>query len=93
MKIFIYFLLIVNIIGAYLVFFDKRAAQKHQWRIRESTFFLFSALGGSVGVYSAMRLFHHKTLHKRFMIGIPLIALTEITAFIGVYINFKGALF
>lgn len=32
-----------------------------------------AALGGSLGMYITMRKIRHKTLHKRFMIGIPLI--------------------
>ena len=64
---------IVNVAGFILPAVDKRRAKKDRWRIRESTLFLISALGGSVAMYISMRLFHHKTKHKRFMIGIPVI--------------------
>ncbi len=64
---------IVNVAGFILPAVDKRRAKKDKWRIKESTLFLISALGGSVAMYISMRLFHHKTKHKRFMIGIPVI--------------------
>ena len=71
---------IVNVAGFILPAVDKRRAKKDRWRIRESTLFLISALGGSVAMYISMRLFHHKTKHKRFMIGIPVIIVLQLGA-------------
>lgn len=73
MKYLLYYLLAVNVLGACAVFLDKWKAKHGRWRIRERTIFLWCAAGGCPLVYGAMRLCHHKTLHKRFMIGIPLI--------------------
>lgn len=79
---------IVNVAGFILPAVDKRRAKKDRWRIRESTLFLISALGGSVAMYISMRLFHHKTKHKRFMIGIPLIIVLQLGAVFAVWYFF-----
>ena len=65
------YLLIINIIGWVLPVVDKKRAKKDQWRIKERTLFLVSALGGAVAMYISMKKYRHKTKHKRFMIGIP----------------------
>jgi uncharacterized membrane protein YsdA (DUF1294 family) len=56
---------------------DKRRAEMHQWRIRESTLFLLAILGGSVGALTGMLVFHHKTKHLKFMIGMPAILIAQ----------------
>ena len=78
MKIIEIYLLLVNFLGILLTISDKKRAKQGAWRIRERTFFLVSAVGGSIGTYAAMRLFHHKTKHRRFMIGLPLLILAQI---------------
>lgn len=79
---------IVNVAGFILPAVDKRRAKKDKWRIKESTLFLISALGGSVAMYISMRLFHHKTKHKRFMIGIPVIIVLQLGAVFAVWYFF-----
>ncbi len=75
----IYFV-VINVIGFVLPPIDKNKAKKDKWRIRERTLFIVSILGGSVAMYISMRIFHHKTKHKRFMIGIPVIIILQIAA-------------
>lgn len=76
-------LVVINLL-TFLVFgWDKWKAkykEKHQSarRVPEKTLFLLSALGGSVGALLGMRVWHHKTLHRSFRIGIPLILLLQI---------------
>ncbi len=70
-------LIIISAVGFVLPIVDKRRAQRDKWRIRERTLFIVSILGGSVAMYISMRIFHHKTKHKRFMIGIPLIIILQ----------------
>ena len=79
------YLLLVNLIGAILVVTDKKRAKKNQWRIPERNFFICCILGGCPAVYGAMKIFHHKTLHKRFMWGIPAIFILQIIALIFLY--------
>ena len=81
--IFLY-LTVISLISVIVCVSDKSRAKKGKWRIKESTLFLLSALGGSAAMYITMRVIHHKTLHKRFMIGIPLIALIQAALFISV---------
>lgn len=57
--------------------FDKLQAKRGRFRVSEKTLFILSIIGGSVGAYTAMRLVRHKTRHKRFMIGLPLIILLQ----------------
>ncbi|MDD6175461.1 MAG: DUF1294 domain-containing protein [Firmicutes bacterium] len=71
--ILIVYLLLINLIGAGLVVSDKKRARQNRWRIRERSLFLAAALGGCPGVYLTMKKIRHKTQHKRFMIGLPLI--------------------
>lgn len=80
MHYFLLYLLIVNLIGIMCTALDKRRARRGGSRIPEKRLFLLCALGGCPGIYAAMRLFRHKTLHKRFMWGIPLIFMLQIAA-------------
>ncbi|MCD8248994.1 MAG: DUF1294 domain-containing protein [Lachnospiraceae bacterium] len=73
----VYFI-IMNIIGFALMGVDKRKARKHLWRIPEKTLFLVSIIGGSVGTLLGMYVFHHKTKHWYFVVGMPLILALQI---------------
>ena len=57
---------------------DKRKAKKNLWRIPEKTLFLSAILGGSAGAIAGMYVFHHKTRHWYFVIGMPLILVIQI---------------
>ena len=80
-------IVIWNVIVFALFGIDKYKAKRGKWRIKESTLFLLSALGGSAAMYITMRLIRHKTLHKRFMIGIPLIIIAQ-TALLIIAVRF-----
>lgn len=77
-KIFILYLIIINIFTFILVYIDKQKAVKHKWRISEKNYFIISILGGCLGMLLGMKIFHHKTKHPTFYIGIPLILITWI---------------
>ncbi|MFV0344436.1 MAG: DUF1294 domain-containing protein [Anaerocolumna sp.] len=68
----IYFILI-NITGFLAMGTDKKRAIKKTWRISEKQLFMYAMLGGSIGSIAGMKVFHHKTKHKRFQYGMPLI--------------------
>ncbi|MCH5324115.1 MAG: DUF1294 domain-containing protein [Eubacterium sp.] len=76
---------VISLIGFILPAVDKRKAKKDKWRIQEKTLFIVSLLGGSAAMYISMRIFHHKTKHKRFMIGIPLIIVLQAAAIFAVW--------
>ncbi len=75
--ILVYFLFI-NVVTFIAFGVDKRKAKHNKWRIAEKTLLGLAAIGGSVGALLAMRMFHHKTKHKKFYIGVPVIILLQI---------------
>lgn len=82
------YLLVINIVGFIMSAADKSAAKRHKWRVPEKNLFAVSILGGAVGTYISMLLFRHKTKHKRFMIGIPLIITAQLSLLI--FLIFEG---
>ena len=87
------YLAAISLLAIILTLRDKRAARKGQWRIKENTLLLVSVLGGSVAMLLIMRLIRHKTLHKKFMIGIPLIIILQITAVFFIWWRLTGSTF
>lgn len=83
---------LINLIGAGTVLVDKSRAKRGAWRVRERTFFIYCIIGGCPGVYFAMRAIRHKTLHKRFMRGIPAIFAVQIACAFFVYYQFGQVL-
>lgn len=68
----------ISVIAIVAAVYDKRAA-RHGWqRIRERTLFGIATVGGALAMYVAMCLVRHKTKHKRFMIGLPLITAVQV---------------
>ena len=70
-------LIVINTISVFICIADKIKAKKHRRRISEKTLFLLSFLGGALFMYVTMRLIRHKTLHKKFMIGLPAIIIAH----------------
>ncbi len=84
MKYFIYYLILMNIIGFIQMGIDKNKAVKHRWRIPEATLFLTAFLGSAFGSWIGMYVFHHKTKHMAFVIGMPLITVLHILCIYGI---------
>ena len=78
MNIILYYLLAVNIATFFLYGIDKYKARKGRWRISEATLLMMAFIGGSIGAWSGMRLWHHKTMHKKFKYGIPIIIIIQV---------------
>ena len=78
MNIILYYLLAVNIATFFLYGIDKYKARKGRWRISEATLLMMAVIGGSIGAWSGMRLWHHKTMHKKFKYGIPIIIILQV---------------
>lgn len=80
MKYFLMYLAIISVIAVIMTVSDKSRAKKHKRRIAEKTLFGTAVLGGSAAMYLTMLLVRHKTKHKRFMIGLPLIMIVQMAA-------------
>lgn len=76
-NIIIYFI-VMNLIGFFIMWLDKRKAKKGAWRIPEKTLFIITALGGGIGTNAGMYAFRHKTQKIQFVIGLPFITILEI---------------
>ena len=74
----LYYLIAINVLTLILFGVDKLKAKKHWWRIPEATLLLIAGMGGSAGALGGMYLFHHKTMHKKFYIGVPVLLLLQI---------------
>lgn len=80
LRIVLFYLLAANLLTFVTYGIDKYKAQHNKWRIPEATLLLLAALGGSIGALLAMRVFRHKTLHRKFRYGVPAILLVQIAA-------------
>jgi uncharacterized membrane protein YsdA (DUF1294 family) len=91
MLYFALYLAAISLVAIILTAHDKRAARRHQWRVRERTLLLVSALGGSAAMLVTMLLIRHKTKHAKFMVGIPIIIVLQIAlAAALVWLRVKG---
>ena len=72
------YLLVVNVLTFFIYGDDKARARRGAWRISERTLILMALFGGSVGALFGMSVFHHKTRHKKFTIGVPLILALQV---------------
>ena len=73
-----YYLLAINAVAFIMYGIDKYKTKKAKWRIPEATLLLLAVLGGSIGAWMGMKIWHHKTMHKKFKYGIPAILLLQI---------------
>lgn len=67
------YIVIMNFVGFVLMGIDKHRARTRDWRIPEKVLFGAALLGGSIGAWAGMYIFHHKTRHWYFVVGMPLI--------------------
>ena len=74
----IYLFIGINVLTLIVYGIDKWNAKQGKWRISEATLLMLAIIGGSVGALLGMRIWHHKTMHKKFKYGLPLILLAQI---------------
>lgn len=67
------YLAAINIVSFIVYGIDKLKAKNGDWRVSEVTMLLLAIVGGSIGAWCGVKVWHHKTLHKKFKYGIPLI--------------------
>ena len=71
-------IVIINIVTFIIYGIDKYKAKKGKWRIPENSLIGLAIIGGSIGAYLGMRVWHHKTMHLKFKYGIPLIIVIQL---------------
>lgn len=79
MYLLFFYLIIINILALVFTVSDKLRAIKHKRRISEFTLMTIAALGGSVTMLITMLIIRHKTRHLKFMFGIPVIILIQLS--------------
>jgi uncharacterized membrane protein YsdA (DUF1294 family) len=89
MKVLYIYLIVINVIAFGVMGVDKYKAQRHKWRISESSIFIIGLAGGGVGVLIGMGVFHHKTKHLKFTIGIPVVVVLNIASLIYILKSIK----
>lgn len=73
-----YYILGINLITFIIYRIDKLKAKKGKWRTPEARLLGLAVIGGSIGAYLGIKVWHHKTLHKKFKYGIPAIIILQI---------------
>jgi len=81
------YLIAINLLGFALMGIDKSKAKRRAFRIPEATLFTVAIIGGSIGSIMGMRIFRHKTLHRRFTIGMPVILALQVILVLYIFLG------
>jgi uncharacterized membrane protein YsdA (DUF1294 family) len=72
------YLIIVNVVTLFVYGIDKWKSKRDKWRIPEAQLLGLAVIGGSIGAWVGMKIWHHKTMHKKFKYGVPAILIIQI---------------
>ena len=78
LHIVLIYLAAINVVTFFMYGIDKWKAKKSKWRIRETALLGLAVLGGSIGAWLGIKVWHHKTLHKKFRYGVPAIIIIQL---------------
>ena len=78
LHICLFYLATINIVTFLIYGIDKWKAKRSKWRVSETALLVLAVIGGSIGAWLGMKTWHHKTLHKKFKFGVPLILTAQI---------------
>lgn len=78
MRYFVAYMIIISFVAFILCGIDKHRARAHGPRIPERTLLFFCAIGGAPLFLLAMKIFHHKTRHRKFTISVPILCVVWI---------------
>ncbi len=87
LHIVLIYLAVINVVTFFMFGNDKWKAKKSKWRVRETALLGLAVLGGSIGAWLGMKVWHHKTLHKKFKYGIPVIIIIQLV--LSVYLIYE----
>lgn len=85
--IFIIYFVFISLVTFIVTALDKYKAKRGKYRISEATLFILAILDGALSEYLTMLAIRHKTLHKRFMIGLPAIIILQLALIIFVLLR------
>ena len=74
----LFYLIVINIMTFLVYGIDKWKAKQGSWRISEVSLLILAVIGGCIGALLGMKIWHHKTMHKKFKFGLPLILIIQI---------------
>ena len=77
-QLILIYLIAINVVTFFLYGMDKWKAKRSKWRISEATLLGLAVIGSSIGAWLGMKVWHHKTMHKKFKYGLPLILIVQI---------------
>ena len=77
-QLIIIYLITINVVTFFLYGIDKWKAKRSKWRIPEATLLGLAVIGGSIGAWLGMKVWHHKTMHKKFKFGLPVIIIIQL---------------
>ncbi len=86
-KLFLIYIISVSVVSVVVCVADKCFAILNRRRVSERCLIILCLLGGSVAMYATMRIIRHKTLHNKFMVGIPLIFILQAVLFLLFYLK------
>ena len=75
------YLAVINVVTFFVYGIDKWKAKKSKWRVSEATLLGLAVIGGSIGAWLGMKTWRHKTSHRKFRYGVPLILVVQIALF------------
>ncbi len=77
-KALLIYFLAINAVAFVVYGIDKHKAKHAKWRISEATLLMLAIVGGSIGAWCGMKVWHHKTMHKKFKYGVPVIFILQL---------------
>jgi uncharacterized membrane protein YsdA (DUF1294 family) len=85
-KVIAALVLVLNVITFFVYGIDKWKAKKGKWRISEATLLILAIIGGSIGAWLGIKVWHHKTMHNKFKYGVPAIIALQLIAVAAYYL-------
>ena len=86
----LYYLAFMNLLLFVLMGVDKAKAKRGSRRVPEATLFFLAVVGGSLGGMLGMAAFRHKTLHRSFRVGFPVILIAQLALAGYLILKWKG---
>ena len=83
------YLAAVNVLTFFMYGIDKLKAKRSKWRISEATLLWMAVIGGSIGAWLGIKIWHHKTMHKKFKYGVPAIIILQIAAIVYIIVKLE----